>query len=154
MTEADLAVSLDPNSPWAHSAQGYTRAFGGRPEEAITPLEAAMRLSPFDPFTPFFLDILGRAYYLVRDYRAAVASARRLCRSFPQFQSGYRTLIAALGQTGQVDEAQRVMSEALQRFGNEFRLYMAPIGLTQTEDRAEDREHLREGYNKAGVLDR
>jgi adenylate cyclase len=153
VVEADLAVSLDPNSPWAHSAQGYTRAFGGRPGEAITPLKAAMRLSPFDPFTPFFLHILGRAYYLMRNYPAAVASARRLCRSFPHFQSAYRTLIAALGQTGQVDEAQRVMSEALQRFGDDFRLYMAPIGLAQTEDRAEDREHLREGYSKAGVLD-
>ena len=53
MAEADLAVSLDPNSAWAHAYQGFTRAFGGRPGEAVEPLKTAMRLSPFDPLMPF-----------------------------------------------------------------------------------------------------
>jgi adenylate cyclase len=153
MAEADLAVSLDPNSALSHYCQGHARAFGGRPREALLPLEAAMRLSPFDPFTPFFLHVLGRAYYWMGDYPAAVATARQLCRSFPNFQNPYRTLIAALGQTGQASEAQVVMADALTRFGEDFRSLMGPLGPNPTEDRAEDREHLLEGYRKAGVLE-
>jgi hypothetical protein len=112
-----------------------------------------MRLSPFDPFTPFFLHTLGRAHYWMGDYPAAVATTRQLCRSFPNFQNPYRTLIAALGQTGQASEAQAVMADALARFGEDFRSLMGPLGPNPTEDRAEDRAHLLEGYRKAGVLD-
>ena len=36
-----------------------------------------------------------------------------MCRSFPNFQNAYRTLIAALGQTGETAEAQGVMAEDL-----------------------------------------
>jgi adenylate cyclase len=152
VAEADLAVNLDPNSPWAHFSLGYARAFGGRPQEAITPLMTAMRLSPFDPFMPAFLNVLARAYYWMGDYPAAVATARQLCRSFPNYQNPYRTLIAALGQTGQVGEAQRVMAEAMQRFGEDFRFHVGPLRAIPMEDRAEDREHMLDGYRKAGVL--
>jgi tetratricopeptide (TPR) repeat protein len=153
MAEADLAVSLAPNSAPAHACQGEARAFGGQPREAIEPIETAMRLSPFDPFMPLFLHVLGRAYYYIRDYAAAVATTRQLCRSFPNLQNPHRTLIAALGQTGQADEAQRVLAEALQRFGDDFRTLMGPLGPSSMEDRLEDREHMLEGYRKAGVLD-
>src|SRR5205823_1422094 len=37
MTEADLAVSLDPNSAWAYGFQGQARVWGGRPGDAIEP---------------------------------------------------------------------------------------------------------------------
>jgi Tetratricopeptide repeat len=74
MAEADLAVSLDPNSAQAYHCQGGARAFGGRPREAVAPLETAIRLSPSDPFTPFCLHTLGRAYYYGGDYPAAVAT--------------------------------------------------------------------------------
>ena len=45
------------------------------------------------------------------------------------------------------------MAEALERFGPDFRFHMRPLGPIPMEDRAEDREQLREGYGKAGVLD-
>jgi len=153
VAETDLAVSLDPNSAWAYGGLGYARAFGGRPRDAIEPLLMAMRLSPNDPLMPRWQHYLGRAYYYMGDYPAALATARQLCRSYPGFQPAYRTLIAALGQTGNADEAQRVMTEALERFGEEFRTLMAPLGPIPMEDRTEDRDHLLEGYRKARMLD-
>jgi tetratricopeptide (TPR) repeat protein len=84
MAEADLAVGLDPNSAPAYVCQGFARAFGGRPREAVAPLETAMRLSPSDPFTPFCLHCLGRAYYYGGDYPVAVAQRHRVrCSSMP-----------------------------------------------------------------------
>jgi Flp pilus assembly protein TadD len=150
IAEADLAVSLEPNSAWGHHFQGFTRAWGGRPSEAIAPLETAIRLSPFDPLMTFFLHGLSRAHYYTGNYPAALAVARQICQNYPNHHPAHRTLIAALGQTGQAAEAQRVMAEAQQRFGVDFHTrYMgAPL-----DTRREDREHLAEGYRKAGVLD-
>ena len=96
--------------------------------EAIEPLKIAMRLSPFDPSMPTFLHWLGRAYYWMGDYPAAVATSRRVCQSYPNFELAYRTLVAGLGQTGQADEAQRVTADALQRFGEEFRSRFWKLG--------------------------
>jgi len=109
-----------------------------------------MRLSPFDPLMPFFLHWLGRAYYWMGDYPAAVVTARQVCQSYPNLQLAYRTLVAGLGQTGQADEAQRVMADALERFGGGFRSRFLEM---TTETRAEDAEHLIEGYRKAGALE-
>ena len=83
------------------------------------------------------------------DYPAAVATARQVCQSCPNLQSAYRTLLAGLGQTGQAEEAQRVMAEALERFGGEFQSHLRG---NAAENRVEDREHLIEGYRKAGVF--
>jgi adenylate cyclase len=153
MTETDLAVSLDQNSVWAHGYQGGARTFGGRPREAIEPLKMAIRLSPQDPLMPFWQHFLGRAYYWMGDHQAAVATAQQVCRSYPNVQSAYRTLLAGLGQTGQREEAQRLLAEALDRFGDDFRVRMNSAQPRPAENRAEDHEHLNEGYRKAGVLD-
>lgn len=150
IAEAELAVSLDPNSARAYGYQGATRAFGGRPGEAIEPLLTALRLSPFDPLKANWLHHLGRAYYGIGDYPAAVATARQLCQSFPDYQAAYLTLIAGLGQTGHATEGQRVMAEAIERFGEDFRVR---FGRRPPDVRVDDHAHFLDGCRKAGVLD-
>jgi adenylate cyclase len=151
LAEADLAVSLDPNSAAAHGARGGASLWGGRPCEAIEPLRTAMRLSPFDPLVPLWLHFTARAHYWAQDYVSSVAVARQLRHSFPNFRQPYNTLIAALGQTGQINEAHEVMAEGLERFGEGFRRYMSLPLDELRELRPEDREHLIEGFRKAGV---
>jgi adenylate cyclase len=151
LAEADLAVSLDPNSAAAYGASGGARLWGGRPREAIEPLQTAVRLSPFDPLVSLWLHFMARAYYWAEDYPAAIATARQLRRSFPNFRQPYNTLIAALGQTGQVDEARAVMAETLERFGDGFRQFMTLPLAELPELRPKDRQHLIEGFRKAGV---
>jgi adenylate cyclase len=152
IAEADLAVSLEPNSAFAYGMLGNVRAWGGRPREAIEPLRTAMRLSPFDPFASGWLHYLARAQYWSGDYEAAIVTARQLRRSAPNFRQAYSTLMSAFGQTGQIDEAHAVMAEALERFGEGFHhLITLPLNLIR-ELRPEDREHLIEGYRKAGLV--
>ena len=86
MTEADLAVNLDPNNAWAYASQGSARTFGGWPREAIEPLNTAIRLSPIDPQRARWLHHLARAHYFLRDYEAAVSIARRACQSYPNYR--------------------------------------------------------------------
>ena len=152
LAESDLAVSFDPNSASAHGARGGARLWGGRPRDAIEPLQTAMRLSPFDPLIPLWLHFTARAHYWAEDYAASIAAARRLRHSVPQFRQPYNTLIAALGQTGQVDEAHAVMADALERFGEGFRSYMSLPLDELRELRPEDREHLIAGFHKAGLV--
>ena len=152
LAEADLAVSSDPNSAVAHGARGGARLWAGHQRGAIAPLQTAMRLSPFDPLIPFWLHFMARAYYCAEDYVAAIATARRLRNSVPNFRQIYNTMIAALGQTGEIDEAGVVLAEALQRFGEGFRRYMSLPLNELRELRPEDREHMIDGFRKAGLV--
>jgi len=115
--EADLAVSLDPNSAYAYGIQGGVLAWGGQPRKAIEPLQTVMRLSPFDPRAPTWVYSMARAHYLAGDYKAAIATTRQSRDMSPDLQQAYATLVAAFGQIGQIDEARAVMAEALARFG-------------------------------------
>ena len=151
LAKAELAVSLDPNSSAAYGALGGARLWGGFPRDAIEPLQTAMRLSPFDPLTPVWLHFTARARYWSREYDQSIAVASQLRQSFPNFRQPYNTLIAALGQEGRVDEAHEVMTEGLKRFGESFRVLMSLPLNDLRELRSEDREHLIDGFRKAGL---
>ncbi len=148
LAEADIAVRCDPNSAAAHGARGGARVWGGFPRKAIEPLQTATRLSPSDPLTPLWRHFIARAHYLIEDHKEAIIAASQLRQSFPNFRLPYYTLIAALGQMGNVDEAHAVMNDALARFGEAFRIQMLPLNEVH-EIRADDREHLMDGFRKA-----
>jgi adenylate cyclase len=149
--EATLALSLDPHSAYACGALGAVRAWGSRPSEAIGPLRAAIRLSPLDPRMSAWLYAMARAYYWAGDYESAVVTARRLRHLAPDYCQAYTTLIAAFGQKGQVGEARAVMDEALERFGNRFQFFVSLPPDQIRALRSEDREHLIDGFRKAGI---
>jgi tetratricopeptide (TPR) repeat protein len=151
LAKAKLAVGLDPNSAAAHGALGGALLWGGFPRDAIAPLQTAMRLSPFDPLMPLWLHFTARARYWSRDYEAAITVASQLRQSFPNFRQPYNTLIAALGQVGKVADAQAVMADGLARFGEPFRKLMTLPLVELRELRAEDRDHLIDGFRKAGL---
>ena len=85
---------------------------------------------------------------MIEDYKEAIIAASQLRQSFPNFRLPYYTLIAVLGQMGNVDEAHAVMNDALARFGEAFHIQMLPLNEVH-EIRADDREHLIDGFRKA-----
>jgi adenylate cyclase len=87
LAQAEIAVRCDPNSAAAHGALGGARLWGGFPHQAIEPLQTAMRLSPFDPLTPLWLHFIARAHYWSGNYKEAIAVARQLRQSNPNFRS-------------------------------------------------------------------
>ena len=150
LAEADMAVGLDPSSAAAHGARGGARLWGGFPRDAIEPLRIAMRLSPFDPLTPLWMHFTARALYWSGDYKAATVAAQQVRQTHPNFRQPYNTLIAALGQVGNAEEARVVMTEALERFGEAFLSLMSLPLHELRELRPADREHLIDGFRKAG----
>jgi len=94
---------------------------------------------------------MTRAYYWAGDYGSAVVAARRLRHLAPDYCQAYTTLIAAFGQKGQVGEARAVMDAALERFGQRFQFFVS-LPPDKVRIRSEDREHLIDGFRKAGIL--
>jgi len=62
-----------------------------------------------------------------------------------------RILESPVRRREQTEEARRVMAEALERFGAEFRPWLLA---NSPNNRVEDHEHLIEGYRKAGLLEK
>jgi tetratricopeptide (TPR) repeat protein len=144
----ESALSLNPNYAWAHGMRGATGAFSGRWPEALASIATAFRLSPFDPMNWAWLHWQSRSQYLSGDYAAALTTGKALCQLRPDIRFGYGAAICALGQLGNIDEAQSIISDALARFGEPFR---HAVRARVPELRPQDFQHLIEGYDKAGL---
>ena len=57
-----------PNSAQAYHCQGFARAFGGRPREALETPRSSVRLGPFDPSMPHFSMCSPARQYWMGDY--------------------------------------------------------------------------------------
>src|SRR5512139_2840803 len=148
ISELELALDLNPSLALAHYGLGAAFVFSGKPHEAFPHLESAIRLSPQDPNMGSYLARMAEAKYLVGDDDAAVRFALRALAQ-PSFQwSRYAILIAALGQLGRMDEAQRYLAEVTGKrpnFSVAFVRTMHPF----SRDMGFDRYY--EGLHKAGV---
>jgi TolB-like protein len=99
------AVELNPSSASAHTNLSHIFAFAGRDREAIAHGEEAMRLSPLDPETAFFLGGIAIAHYAARRYSESARCATEALRLRPGFQGAQRQRTASLAQAGRIDEA-------------------------------------------------
>jgi TolB-like protein/Tfp pilus assembly protein PilF len=113
ISELKMALELNPSLALAHYGLGAALVFSGRAAEAFVHLEAAIRLSPHDPNMGSFLVRIADAKYFAGDYEGAIALALKALGQ-PNFQwSRYAVLIAALGQLGRLDDAQRYLTEVI-----------------------------------------
>jgi adenylate cyclase len=148
ISELELALDLNPSLALAHYGLGAAFVFSGKPNDAFPHLESAIRLSPHDPNMGSYLVRIAEAKYLIGDDEAAVHFALKALAQ-PSFQwSRYAVLIAALGQLGRQEEAQRYLAEVIRirpSFSVSFVRTMHPF----SRDMGIDRYY--EGLHKAGV---
>ena len=81
-SEADIALSLNPNYSGAYLVLGHIQTLSGRSLEAIPALERATRLDP--AFRPTHLHFLGMAYLLAGKYENAAALLRERILLLPE----------------------------------------------------------------------
>jgi adenylate cyclase len=147
LAEARRALTISPNLASAHSALGTTLIFAGEPRQGLIATETSIRLDPRDPLLPWHLNRVAIAHYFARDYEAAVDTARRVVRIYPDFPLIYRWLAAALGQIGRMEEARCALNKAITICGGSFDMYVRE---RVPWHRAEDYEHMLDGLRKAG----
>jgi adenylate cyclase len=144
-SEADIALSLNPNFSGAYASLGSIHTYSGRPLEAIPALERATRLDP--AFRPGHLHFLGMAYLLAGKYESAAALLRERVLLVPGTDFSRVLLASALGHLGEVDEARRIWQELQEINPNySFREHFSRQPLRQG-----DVERVGEGLAKAGL---
>ena len=91
------ALDLNPNLPLAWSLSGLALSYAGRHEEAVTHIQQARRLSPFDPHGFFFDMALSLPLLCLGRMSEALDASRRAAAMNPTFSSSYKGYLAALG---------------------------------------------------------
>ncbi|MCZ6772829.1 MAG: winged helix-turn-helix domain-containing protein [Proteobacteria bacterium] len=153
--EHDLAIhhfnaSLDINPSGLLARNGLVMAlvWSGKPEQAIHHLEMCLRLSPHDPVLGPTLVRFAEAYFQLGDYEISVEYATKALRR-PETQIwGNCALVSALAHLEKLDEAQKALSELLQR-RSDFSISLVRKSIPIT-----DREFLEtyiDGLRKAGL---
>ena len=145
-SEADIALSLNPNFALAYATLGTICAYSGQPLAAITAIEHAIRLDP--AWSRQYLHFLGTAYLLAGKYETAAALLRQRVFLVPGTDFTRAVLASALGHLNEIDEARRIWRELKEinpkySFSEHF--------ARQPFKREEDFRLIAEGLAKAGL---
>jgi adenylate cyclase len=147
LPEIERALAMSPNLANAHESLGDTLTWSGRPNEGLAALQSYIRLDPRSPMLAVGLQQIVAAHYFCHEYEAAVAAAKRVMRSYPEYPLPHRWLAAALGQLDRTEEARLALDRAIAMAPASFDLYIrgrAPWW------RPKDHAHVLEGLHKAG----
>ncbi len=121
LVEAEQAVALDQNDPAGHLAMAWALVFAGRPEEAISFAENAIRLDPYFPANYRFA--LGTAQLMLERYTAAETTLKSAFELNPGDMEILAPLAVAYAQLGQKEEAKA----ALQKYTDYWILWTPKI---------------------------
>jgi adenylate cyclase len=145
-SEAEFALSLNPNFALAYATLGTICTYSGQPLAAITAIEHAMRLDP--AWSRQYLHFLGTAYLLAGKYETAAALLRQRVFLVPGTDFTRAVLASALGHLNEIDEARRIWRE-LKEINPEYSF--SEHFARQPFKREEDVRRIAEGLAKAGL---
>jgi len=111
-SEANIALTLNPNSAEAYSCLGNVYIFSGQPLEAIPMIELSIRLDP--AYTQQHLHLLGVANLLAGKYETAATLLRQRILMVPGTDFSRVILASALGHLGEIEEARRVWHKLME----------------------------------------
>jgi TolB-like protein/tetratricopeptide (TPR) repeat protein len=113
MALIDRALALDPNLAAAWRFKGFVKVFLGQPEEAIDPLERALRLSPLDPL--IFIVQMGFIFvhFFAGRYDEALASGKKALAINPNYTTAVLMTAISAALAGRDDETIKAVSQLL-----------------------------------------
>jgi adenylate cyclase len=111
IAEAERAIALDPNRASAYSMLGFSLIWAGRPQEAIAPIEKAIRINPIAP--SLYFHRLGMAYRDMGRYEEAIAQFKKVLDRSPDFLVTHLALTATYSYAGRDEEASAEALEVL-----------------------------------------
>ena len=103
------SLELDPNSAWSMGLLARALTCSGRAEDAIPQVTAALRLSPRDEATHWFLASMSWAYLQQKHYDDAAREAQRSVNAYPGWSPPWVTLAVARGALGQIEEGREAI---------------------------------------------
>ena len=119
----DRAVQLDPNSARGYAQKANQLVMVGRPREAPALVLRAIALSPRDPYNGMFYWVIGRAYFVMQNYRDAIVWLRKAVEVRPNVWYNRAYLLAAYAHTDRHDQDEG--RAALSEYNGGFHEYTA-----------------------------
>jgi adenylate cyclase len=144
--EGEKAISLIPNSAYAHTLLGLTMNFADKEEEAILQLKKAIRLNPMAPSYCFHM--LGMAYWGTRRHEEAIEVLKKALQREPTNVMAHMILTATYSSFGREDKARAAAAEVL-RLDPKFSL--AYVGDTSPFRNQADKDRFVGALRKAGL---
>jgi adenylate cyclase len=120
ISEFEAAIENDRNLALAYEALGHAKTLIGRSNEAIAPIERALRLSPHDPALNLWLFHMCHAFTHLRRYSEAIPWCLKSVAAGPLWLA-YVDLAADYAWTGHATEAKSAVSELLKLMVHERR---------------------------------
>jgi TolB-like protein/class 3 adenylate cyclase/Flp pilus assembly protein TadD len=105
------SVELNPNSAVDRATFAWILTYSGYPEEAITQMQKAMRLSPHYPV--WFTGVLGLAYLMTEDYENAIVAHEQLIERDALLPFAYSRLAGIHATLGNEAKANEYATELL-----------------------------------------
>jgi adenylate cyclase len=143
---AQRAIDLNPNFSGGYFAFAVSGLFSGRPREALSAIDVALKLSPRDPQKFAWLGQRASALFLNGHYAEAVDAARQSL-ALRWYPTSCRVLAAGLAQLGDETAARVVMAELLASPSGEKSIAQ----VIRPFQREADRDHYAVGLRKAGM---
>jgi adenylate cyclase len=140
-------LELSPNLANAHGLIGSVLNWSNQHEKGRVALERSMRLDPRSPNLVTRFNAIIVSFYMSGDYDAALETAKRAIRLYPDYESNYRWLAAALGQLGRTEEAKEALEKAIAIAPESFYRY---VRTRVPWHGPEHHAHMLEGLRKAG----
>jgi TolB-like protein/class 3 adenylate cyclase len=154
LAEARRAIAADSNDANGYIALAAVLSFTGRPSEALTEVERAMRLNPHYP--PSYLYQLALARFGLKRLDEANASLERAIALNPDDHWSQRLLLATYGLLGRRDRAAKLLEtmkarEARGRAAAWDPITVKAIAYWYPYTSRDDAERFAEGLRRAGV---
>jgi len=144
----DSSLKLDPSSAYAWDSSAVALSYAGRADEALRRIGDSAELWQQHPDAYYFRTTACIALLLAGKPDEAIAVGRQAVRENPNFQASYRPLIASLGLTGRLVEAERYLRD-LRRLHPDFGIGWFKENYPPLH--GEGQEHYIDGLRKAGV---
>jgi adenylate cyclase len=146
--ELNEALEQNPNFAFAHMLLGSTYGYAGEPEEGLSHVSLAHRLSPRDHNQAANFSTMGLCHLMARRFNEAEACERRAVQLRPHFGTAWRTLAAAAGLAGHFDAAAEALAQIKRLQPN---VSLEWIEKYHPIVHAQDRAMYIEGLRQAGL---
>jgi adenylate cyclase len=114
ISRAEDAVSLNPNSAIGQYVLGFALGRNGRPENALSHIDAAIRLSPRDAFLGGFFAFGSKMLFDSGRYEEALDRARKARHTPNPRWVSFQIVVAALIELGRQEEATLALSDLVE----------------------------------------
>jgi adenylate cyclase len=152
ISEFEAAIESDRNLALAYEALGHAKTLIGRSNEAIAPIQKALRLSPHDPALNLWLFHMCHAFTHLARYSEAIPWCLKSVAAGPLWLA-YVDLAADYAWIGQATEAKSAVAELLKLMPSYTVKKWATAGFSDNPEFLVEYQRVVEGLRKAGLPD-